>query len=426
MADDILDAQSTAEDASETNAAAVALALDGASTRPELSGAIAAFLKEQGRLMEEQREQLRDQVKRIRLGIIDQRFSIALKAMTALVGVAVATFFAAMVWNAAGSGGLIIEPFSVPPDLAARGVTSEVVAAKLLDQLTQMQNETNSQRAPQTFQNYWGQDIKVMIPDTGVSFGELDRFLNLKLGHATHVSGEIVHTVSGVAITARTGPNGSGTVNGSENTLGPLMHDLAEQVYRLTQPYLYGAWLQDFGRTKDALPVFVTLATNGPVQERGWGYLGWSNCLELTDGETARLAMLLRGVKSDPRLFIVRQNIALSEDELSRPEQAIADAGKALVLLDTPRKWRDSQQHRAEFANPSAIRHRGKFGRLPQRRGTAHQRFQRGQFRHFHLQRCRAGVPVVRRRARPEKRTFRRCDALAGRECVQSIDQERG
>ncbi len=336
MADDILDAQSMAEDASETNAAAVALALDGASSRPELSHAIAAFLKEQRRLMEEQREQLRDQVRRLQLSIIDQRFSIALKAMTAVVGFVVAILFAIMVWNAYGSGGLVIEPFSVPPDLAARGLTSEVVAAKLLDQLTQMQKETNSQRAPQTFQNYWGQDIKVMIPDTGVSFGELDRFLNYKLGHATHVSGEIVRMASGIAITARTGPNGSGTVNGSESALDPLMHDLAEQVYRLTQPYLYGAWLQDFGRAKDALPVFMAMATSGPEQERGWGYLGWSNCLEQTDGEGPRLAMLLRGVSADPHLFILRQNIALSEDELSRPERAIADAGKALTLLNTP------------------------------------------------------------------------------------------
>ncbi len=336
MADDILDAQSMAEDASETNAAAVALALDGASSRPELSHAIAAFLKEQRRLMEEQREQLRDQVRRLQLSIIDQRFSIALKAMTAVVGFVVAILFAIMVWNAYGSGGLVIEPFSVPPDLAARGLTSEVVAAKLLDQLTQMQKETSSQRAPQTFQNYWGQDIKVMIPDTGVSFGELDRFLNYKLGHATHVSGEIVRTASGIAITARTGPDGSGTVSGNENVLDPLMRNLAEQVYRLTQPYLYGAWLQDLGRAKDALPVFMAMATSGPEQERGWGYLGWSNCLEQTDGEGPSLAMLLRGVRADPRLFILRQNIALAEDELSRPEQAIADARNALVLLNTP------------------------------------------------------------------------------------------
>ena len=336
MADDIFDAQSVAEDAAETNAAAVALALDGASARPELSVAIAAFLREQRRLMEEQREQLRDQVKRMRLGIIDQRFSIALKGMTAVIGLCVAALFASMVWSAYGSGGLVIEPFSVPPDLAARGLTSEVVAAKLLDQVSQMQNETRSQRAPQSFQNYWGQDIKVMIPDTGVSLGELDRYLHLKLGHETHVSGEVVRSSAGIAITARAGMNGSGTVRGSENALDPLMHSLAEQVYRLTQPYLYGAWLQAHGRVKDALPVFMALATDGPAQERAWGYLGWSNCLQEIAGERARFTMLQRGIEADDKLFIVRQNIALSEDEMSRPEAAIADGRKALALLDLP------------------------------------------------------------------------------------------
>src|SRR5947199_10757053 len=130
MADDFLDAQSTTEDAAKSNAAAMALALDGASARPELSEAIAAFLKEQRKLMEEQREQLRDQVKRMRLGLIDQRFSIALKAITALIGFAVAGALALMIWNASSSGGLIIEPFSVPPDLPARGLTSQVVPSK--------------------------------------------------------------------------------------------------------------------------------------------------------------------------------------------------------------------------------------------------------------------------------------------------------
>jgi predicted negative regulator of RcsB-dependent stress response len=114
------------------------------------------------------------------------------------------------------------------------------------------------------------------------------------------------------------------------------MQGAAEQVYRLTQPYLYGAWLQARGRTKEALPVFVALATRGPVQERGWGYLGWSNCVEETHGEEARLPMLERGVAVDPHLFILRQNIALSEDSLSRPQAANADGAKALALLDTP------------------------------------------------------------------------------------------
>src|SRR5665213_2241413 len=202
MADDLLDAQTGAEETAEVNAAAVALALDGATAKPELSEAIAAFLKEQRKLMVEQREQLRDQVKRLKLGIIDQRFSIALKAMTAVIGFAVAGALALMVWNAAGSGGLVIEPFSVPPDLAARGLTGQVVASKLLDRLVAMQQQTDSQRDPATYTNYWGDDVKVEIPSTGVSIGELERFLREKLGHPTHITGEIVRDDQGLSLTA--------------------------------------------------------------------------------------------------------------------------------------------------------------------------------------------------------------------------------
>jgi hypothetical protein len=114
------------------------------------------------------------------------------------------------------------------------------------------------------------------------------------------------------------------------------MHDLAERVYRLTQPYLYGVWLLKHERTKEALPVYVALATGGPAEERGWGYLGWSNTLQVLEGETSRLAMLQRGVEADPHLFIIRQNITLSEDEMSRPEKAIVEGKKALAILATP------------------------------------------------------------------------------------------
>ena len=202
MADSSFDAVSPTEDRLESNAAATALALDGATERPELSGVISDFLREQKNLIAEQREQLRDQDKRTRLGIIDQRFSIALKAMTALVGLVLAAAFGLMIWNDAGSGGLVIEPFSVPPDLAARGLTGEVVASHVLDRLAEMQAHTHSQRGTQSYANYWGNDIKVQIPETGVSLGELDRFLREKLGHPTHVTGEVVESQSGIGVMA--------------------------------------------------------------------------------------------------------------------------------------------------------------------------------------------------------------------------------
>ena len=102
--------------------AAVALALGGASRERA-----DAFLKDQqtliakqGALVDDQRHHLREQFKRLKMGVISDRLSIALKALTGLVGIGVAVAVAIMVWNAAHADGLVVESFSVPPDLASR------------------------------------------------------------------------------------------------------------------------------------------------------------------------------------------------------------------------------------------------------------------------------------------------------------------
>ena len=59
-----------------------------------------------------------------------------------------------------------------------------------------MQNATTSSRPPQSYASNWGNDLKVEIPETGVSIGELHRFLRDWLGHDTHISGEVWHTAS--------------------------------------------------------------------------------------------------------------------------------------------------------------------------------------------------------------------------------------
>ena len=71
----------------------------------------------------------------------------------------------------------MIEAFSVPPDLAARGLTGEVVATRFLDQFKAMQAATGSDRPADTFQYNWGSEIKVEIPETGLTFGELGKLL---------------------------------------------------------------------------------------------------------------------------------------------------------------------------------------------------------------------------------------------------------
>ena len=135
------------EEQVEASAAAVAIALDGAKDNPALTGPITAFLAEQRALIADQRHHLGEQVRRLRLSILDERMSIILKAMTAGVGLAIAIAIGAAIWFAAHDNGLVIEPFSVPPDMAERGLTGQAVAAQLLDKLAALQ-DANRLRTP--------------------------------------------------------------------------------------------------------------------------------------------------------------------------------------------------------------------------------------------------------------------------------------
>jgi len=255
---------------------AVALALAGASrTKAD------AFLDDQRRLIADQRHHLHEQYKRLKMGVISDRLSITLKVLTAVVGIGVASFFSLMVWDAAHSSGLIIEPFAVPADMAARGLTGQVVASQMLDKLTVMQDATDSVRPPQSYENNWGSSLKVEIPETGISIGELQAFLKGWLGHDTHITGEVWRTASGIAVSAREGSEAGVTFSGPENDLDGLMQKAAVHVYSVTQPYRYANFLdRDYGapdiaaRAARATAIYRKLIAGGNAVERGWAWYG--------------------------------------------------------------------------------------------------------------------------------------------------------
>jgi len=311
----------------------IALALDEARGRSELTAPLIDYLADQRSFIADQREHQKEQFKYLKLTILSERFSIALRALTAIVGLMFAAGAAYMIWNAAQAGGLVIEPFAVPPELEAQGFSGKVVASKLLDALGTMQAETDSQRNPKTFANYWGDDIKVEIPETGISIGELNRFLREELGHPTHITGEVVNSKGGLVLTARAGLAGSGTANGSAAEFDTLIGQLAESIYRITEPYRYSVWLRERGRMEEGTAVAMELAQHGPARERPWGYLGWANTLEETVGYQPRLDMMRHVVSMAPAMYLARDNICLIEDKISLPGEAVRDCRAAAPLL---------------------------------------------------------------------------------------------
>ena len=325
--------------------AAMALALGGADR-----DAANAYLKDQRAFIADQRHhlaaQFQPQLRQLLLGVWEKRLGLLLRIATAFTGLAIAAGIAFLIWDAAHSNRLLIEPFSVPPDLAQRGLTGQAVAAELLDRLAVMQAQTLSQRAPATYANSWSQqDIKLDIPETGLSLAELDEFLRDRLGHDTHITGEIVRTASGLSLTARAGVDGAEVVTTQEAGLDAAVQRLSESVYKLTQPFRYGIYLASRGRHDEALPVFEALARTGPAQERSWGYIGWSVAVEDSAGTDERLRIAQLALDLDPENAIELGSKAAGEEDKSEPERAVGDNRKMILSL----RGSGQQQVRAEL-----------------------------------------------------------------------------
>lgn len=176
--------------------------------------------------------------------IMKERAGFGLRVLTGIVGVVAALLVGSLIWEASQERGLVIEPFSVPPEFAERGVTGQVIASRLLDRLSEMSDQTVSVRAPSTYANNWNGDIKVQIPQTGVSVGELRRYLVEWLGKQTTIGGELYRTPDGLALTARTGTATATPETGAdEGELDAMIQAAAEQVYAATQPYRYAVYL---------------------------------------------------------------------------------------------------------------------------------------------------------------------------------------
>ncbi|HEY1836397.1 MAG TPA: hypothetical protein VGG36_01975 [Rhizomicrobium sp.] len=322
-------AQQTADASSSagTNAALGAAMLAAASDNPRVD----QLLERQIALSDLQIDNLRKQdeyeTSHLRWRRFNDQMSGALQLMLVAIGLLIVAGIGAAIWNAAHDNGLVVEAFSVPPDLAAKGLSGEVIAGKVLARLSQFQDETVASRSSESYANNWGDDIKVQIPNTGVSIGEFNRMLQAWLGRETRISGEIYRTPDGLAIAARAGAETTPTFQGREADIDTLIDKVAQRIYRSTQPYRYAAWLEDHGRVAEARAILQSLAaTASSPLERGWAYNGLAHLTIITGDIAEAEAYIYKAVAADPSLLQPRGNMLAGEQFLGHDEAALAAA----------------------------------------------------------------------------------------------------
>ncbi|NEX94967.1 tetratricopeptide repeat protein [Caulobacter sp. 17J65-9] len=286
----------------------------------------------------------------LRRQIASETVSLGLKALAGVAALGVAGLLGMLVWDASTERGLVIEPFSVPPELAERGLTGQVVASKVLDRLSELQDATISNRSPTTYANNWNGDIKVQIPETGVSVGELRRVLVQWLGRQTSISGEVYRTPEGLVVAARTGAAAARPHAGTEAELDALIQAAAEDVFAVTQPYRYAVWLGQAGdeeslRRADA--VLQRLIVEGDDEDRLWAHNGLSIDLIVLGDSAGAIREADAAIAVEPRFGLAWINRGdFRQAQFGHSEAALADYQTAQRLI---------RDHGERYYRPEAL-----------------------------------------------------------------------
>lgn len=289
------------------------------------NGAIArAVLEKHARLIDIQCKREREELENVRVQRI-MRW-LMLLAIAGLIAAIVAGIYAAVRTEA-----LVVEPFEVPPALSQAGLGGQVMATRVMDKIAAMQEQTLSTRPASTYSTNWGDDIKVAVPDTGATIGDIRTLLRSWFGKETRISGEVVREDNGWSVTGRV--SGHTAIVAKGPAIDPLVSQIAEGIFHQTQPYRYVVYVGSHGRQAEAMAAARDLAMNGPEQERPWGLVALANSMNPPDyGDVETLEAKREAAAAVPDFPMPVSNYASNLDNLGRWEEALQFYRRAASL----------------------------------------------------------------------------------------------
>jgi len=306
--------------------AAIALGL-GSASRAEAD----AYLRDQRAFIADQRHHLHEQFKQTTLSTFSLRLSITLKLLTALLGIVIVIGLCVAAWNASQADGMVVDEFSVPPGLAENGITGKVVADDLtakidaIGQIAQGRSLTSSVNA----QKDNSEDVKVDIPETGVSLGQAWRYLRQWLGHERHFSGNLRLLGAGrIALTVTQDGQQTASVSGTSADLDGLEQQAAEQMFADADPINIVLYLGSRGRSAEGLAA----AARAPQLldnpgDRSDAYSLWSNATRIWTGDMP-LAIARARLATDinPDLLVAHREMMWAFALMGHDEDALRQA----------------------------------------------------------------------------------------------------
>jgi tetratricopeptide (TPR) repeat protein len=138
---------------------------------------------------------------------------------------------------------LTIAAFDVPPSLEARGLTGQVLAKALFDELIRRRELVTTLDSGE-LKGAWAENrVDVAIPQAGFTLQSVFRYLRHAAGNETSIDGEIVLDGDNVTLKVRVAGKPPAVVQGALAQWEQLVADVAGGVLEVAQPAVQAAWL---------------------------------------------------------------------------------------------------------------------------------------------------------------------------------------
>ena len=284
---------------------ALGVAADAAKYDPELARKVGAYLDVQRSFARLQIEHFGEEHELAIAAAKRKRFADRLRSymlaglLFVLVGAIVG--FTWLVVEAVQSRQVKVAPFELSPGLASRNLTGRIVAAGVLDEISRIQMATRSSTQKSRLANAWERELKIDVPDAGVSISEVMRALRERFGHDVQIDGDLVDTPThGLALTVRGTELVPKTFYGTEAELEALTRQGAEYIFGQARPALWAAYLNNHDRFNEAIAFARANIARTQDKERARLLNMWADATSYAGSIHEALALSRASVEVDP------------------------------------------------------------------------------------------------------------------------------
>lgn len=240
---------------------------------------------------------------------VNKRLIVLRNAVIAFAVIAGVAIVIALCYREAFRQTLNISAFDVPERLAERGITGQVVAKALFDELIKRRKTVTVLDAGDVKEGWTADNSDVPIPETHFTLQSVFRYLRELTGNQIVVDGEMLVNGDDITIKARVAGNPPIAASGKLEKWETLLGSVADYVYDITQPAVLVSYLGVSAKTPGDLVrlsrYVVTMADANPRLPRNVmavAYDAYGGALMRQDKLASALAAFNQAIAYDPAL----------------------------------------------------------------------------------------------------------------------------